>query len=45
MPVLHWFVHSLMRKGAQNNSSSGGTDAALEDTRHGGINVALEGVS
>ena len=45
MPVLHSFVNSLMRKGAQNNSASGGTDAELEGTRHGGINVALEGAS
>ena len=26
-----------------NNSSNGGPDAALEDTLHGGVNIALEG--
>ena len=32
-----------MRKSAQNNSSNGGPDAALESTLHGGFNVALKG--
>ena len=32
-----------MHKSAQNNSSSGGPDAALEGTLHGGVNVALKG--
>ena len=32
-----------MRKSAQNNSSDGGPDAAIEGTLHGGLNVALEG--
>ena len=31
-----------MHKSAQNNSSNDGPDAALEDTFHGGVNVALE---
>ena len=34
-----------MRKSAQNNSSDGGPDAVIEDTLHGGLNVALEGAS
>ena len=32
-----------MRKGAQNNSSNGGPDVALENTLHGEVNVTLEG--
>ena len=32
-----------MRKNAQNNSSNGGLDAALEGTPHNEVNVALEG--
>ena len=31
-----------MRKGAQNNSSNDGLDAALKGTLHGGVKVALE---
>ena len=32
-----------MRKcGAQNNSSNGGSNAALEGKLYGGVNVALE---
>ena len=44
-PVLHLLVHSLMRESAHNNSCSGGPDAALESTFHGGLNVALESAS
>ena len=33
-----------MRKSAQN-SSNGGPNAALEDTLHGGLIVALKGAS
>ena len=32
-----------MRRIAQNNSSNGGLDAAIEGTLHGGVNVGLEG--
>ena len=32
-----------MRKNAQNNSSNGGPDAALEGTLHSEVNGALEG--
>ena len=32
-----------MRRSAQNNSSNGGPDAAIEGTLHGRVNVALEG--
>ena len=41
--VLHFLVYQLMRKGAQNNSSNGGHDAALEGTLHSEVSVALEG--
>ena len=43
MSVFHLFVHTLMRRSAQNNSSNGGPDAAIGDTLHGRGNVALEG--
>ena len=36
-------VHSLMRQSAQNNSSNGGPDAALEGTLHVVVNDTLEG--
>ena len=32
-----------MHKSAQNNSSNGGPDAALEGTLHSEVNVGLEG--
>ena len=40
---MHFLVYQLMRKGAQNNSSNGGHDAALEGTLHSEVSVALEG--
>ena len=43
MSVLHLFVHTLMLRNAQNNSSNGGPDAVLEGALHGRVNVALEG--
>ena len=43
MSVLHLFVHTLMRRSAQNNSSNGEPYATLEGTLHGRVNVALEG--
>ena len=39
---LHLLVHSLMCKSAQNNSSNGEPDAALEGTLYDRVNVALE---
>ena len=32
-----------MRRSAQNNLSSGGSDAALEGTLHGRLKIAVEG--
>ena len=37
-----FFMHCLMRKHVQNNSSNSGPDATLEGTLHGGVDVALE---
>ena len=43
MPVLHLFVHSLIRKSAQNNLFNCDSDATLEGTLYGGVNVEIEG--
>ena len=40
---MHFLVHPLMPKRAQNSSSNGEPDAAVEDTLHGRVNVTLEG--